>query len=178
MKKTFHSFKKFLQENMGRITLSIGLGGFSTLYIIFMCESHLIPYLESLNLFDSVSLETMNVNLNIPEMLVFIISLLCTLVSPLLWKKQKNTAFKVSMLLFLLFLVATTGFIMVISARISSAFKISVALLSVYSVWIAIDILRIIYSWLMIEKSKSVQLDVAKLTFLWAIIVFIFGIMK
>jgi len=44
-----------------------------------------------------------------------------------------------------------------------------------YISWLGIEVLKAIYRWLIIDKGKENQFDVAKLTFIWVIIAFVLG---
>ena len=49
-------------------------------------------------------------------------------------------------------------------------------LLCIQLVWISISGIEVIYQWLTVPKAREVQVDVAKLTLVWAVIVFILGL--
>lgn len=57
-------------------------------------------------------------------------------------------------------------------------FSIVLLISMVILMYILINVFRNIYNWLKIDKSKDKQIDVAKLTFVWGIIIFLYSLLK
>lgn len=63
--------------------------------------------------------------------------------------------------------------------EVNVVFVITVFLMVIWIVWVLLDFIIAVYKWLWISKDDrdKKQIDVAKLTFIWAIIIFIYGIL-
>ena len=66
----------------------------------------------------------------------------------------------------------------VISQNKLFIFSIVLLISMVILMYILINVFRNIYNWLKIDKSKDKQIDVAKLTFVWGIIIFLYSLLK
>ena len=164
---------KFIKEDLAFIILSFGIGSISYFY--------LINYLQR-NIFDKVKSYLENVdNINIIQVNnigYLVVGFIFIVLSVLFLNKSEKT--KSLILLFIFSIVlGMIGIIAVVFSQ-NKLFLFSIVLLisMVILMYILINVFRNIYNWLKIDKSKDKQIDVAKLTFVWGIIIFLYSLLK
>ena len=157
---------------IGEWFLAFGLGG----VIAFRLLCH--PKLQLNTLFsnlDEFLAQTGYANHDISETSVTILCVAIPLliISPLLiFKLQKNK--KIPLLLFASVIYAVIFGITVTTAKTRIVFELATWLLVAHIISLVIDLLKGIYRWLQISNSSPKTFDIAKLTFIWAILAFLF----
>ena len=158
---------------MAFIILSFGIGSISYFYLINYLQRNIFvkvkSYLENI---DNIN----NIQLNNTGYLL--VGFIFVILSVLFLNKSEKT--KSLILLFILSIVF--GMIGITAVIISQnklfLFSIVLLLSIVVLIYILINVFRNIYNWLKIDKSKDKQIDVAKLTFVWGIIIFLYSLLK
>lgn len=170
---------QLLIKNYGsKFTLSIGIGGVLALYIIEICRIKLIPILNRKEALYKFFVDNNITEINKFEICILIISIAAIIASPLLSKKDLKRDYEV-LAFIILFIFELASFMSIIVYKdITEVFILVTTIMSFYLVWIGIDILKIIYGWSKIDRSAEKQVDVAKLTFIWAVIAFILGALR
>ena len=164
---------KFIKEDLAFIILSFGIGSISYFY--------LINYLQR-NIFDKVKSYLENVdNINIIQVNnigYLVVGFIFIVLSVLFLNKSEKT--KSLILLFIFSIVLGMIGITAVVFSQNKLFLFSIVLLisMVILMYILINVFRNIYNWLKIDKSKDKQIDVAKLTFVWGIIIFLYSLLK
>jgi|GEM_PF-2505979 hypothetical protein len=164
---------KFIKEDLAFIILSFGIGSISYFYLINYLQRNIFvkvkSYLENI---DNIN----NIQLNNTGYLL--VGFIFVILSVLFLNKSEKT--KSLILLFILSIVF--GMIGITAVIISQnklfLFSIVLLLSIVVLIYILINVFRNIYNWLKIDKSKDKQIDVAKLTFVWGIIIFLYSLLK
>jgi len=110
------------------------------------------------------------------EFIIFLFSITTVLTLPLLVNKDKYTNIKTCGLILLVFI--NIGSFLSVFARneITNAFVVLLLMLSVSLVKIFIKFLKISYNWFLLSEEES-RVNVAKVTLLWTIMVFVLGIL-
>lgn len=164
---------KFIKEDLAFIILSFGIGSISYFYLINYLQRNIFvkvkSYLENI---DNIN----NIQLNNTGYLL--VGFIFVILSVLFLNKSEKT--KSLILLFILSIVF--GMIGITAVIISQnklfLFSIVLLLSIVVLIYILINVFRNTYNWLKIDKSKDKQIDVAKLTFVWGIIIFLYSLLK
>lgn len=164
---------KFIKEDLAFIILSFGIGSISYFY--------LINYLQR-NIFDKVKSYLGNIdNINIIQVNntgYLVVGFIFIVLSVLFLNRSDKT--KSLILLFIFSIVLGMIGITAVVFSQNKLFLFSIVLLisMVILMYISINVFRNIYNWLKIDKSKDKQIDVAKLTFVWGIIIFLYSLLK
>lgn len=182
MEKNYEYFllklKELIRIYASKFIFSLGVGGLISLYVTELFRIKLLPYLNGV---DEIYNVLMNLNIkgiNFIEPFILIISLILIISAPLFSKNFSGKTLK------LVFLILTFGLEIIscisvfIKGEISNSFILMNIIIFTYFVWLIIDILKIIYSWSRIDKLSENQVDVTKLTLIWAIIAFLLGLLK
>ena len=158
---------------MAFIILSFGIGSISYFY--------LINYLQR-NIFDKVKSYLENVdNINIIQVNnigYLVVGFIFIVLSVLFLNKSEKTKILILLFIFSIILGMTGITAVVISQNKLFIFSIVLLISMVILMYILINVFRNIYNWLKIDKSKDKQIDVAKLTFVWGIIIFLYSLLK
>jgi len=164
--------------NGSEILFSIGAGSLLAFYLIELCKVKLVPLSDEIEKLILTG-NTQAIYMGLLEYVIFMVGVIAILIAPLLSQRNKGVGIKVFLLL-VLALIDIGGVITVIAqGRVFSTFILVVWISSVYMTWFCIGVMKIIYGWIKIDKEEKNQFDVAKLTFIWAIIAFLLGwIMK
>lgn len=151
--------------------LSVGIGGLVTLYIIDICKLKLLPYFEETgNLVEQV--KALNITtISITEIVILLLSILAILLSPLLKMGSRSKEIKIFTLIALFVLEVSSLLSIIIQHRINSYFIIFTLLFSILCFRILVQGISALNKWVRISKEDKKQVDVAKLTFIWAIII-------
>lgn len=166
---------KFIKEDLAFIILSFGIGSISYFY--------LINYLQR-NIFDKVKsyLENVdNININIIQVNnigYLVVGFIFIVLSVLFLNKSEKTKSLILLFIFSIVLGMIGITAVVISQNKLFIFSIVLLISMVILMYILINVFRNIYNWLKIDKSKDKQIDVAKLTFVWGIIIFLYSLLK
>ena len=164
---------KFIKEDLAFIILSFGIGSISYFY--------LINYLQR-NIFDKVKSYLENVdNINIIQVNnigYLVVGFIFIVLSVLFLNKSEKTKILILLFIFSIILGMTGITAVVISQNKLFIFSIVLLISMVILMYILINVFRNTYKWLWISKDDKdkKQIDVAKLTFIWAIIIFIYGV--
>ena len=167
---------KYLKEDIAFIILSFGVGNMIYFYLINYIYKNIIgrvkSYIENI---DNVS--------NIGDTVFYggqylLIGFMMVIISVLFLNKLEKTKYLILLFVFSI-IFGTIGLVAVVVTEnkiflFSLLFLLSICLL----IYILINVLRNIYVWLKIDKSKDKQIDVAKLTFIWGIIIFLYSLLK
>lgn len=177
--KSFFKKTKLSIKNYGyKFMFSLGVGGLLALYIIELCRIKLITNLNWEEYFHDFIIYN-NINrISYIEICILITSIISIVSAPLLSKRDSKRNFEVIFFIILSVFELICFMSMLVQQEINNMFILGTTITSIYIVWITIDILKIIYTWTKIDKSAEKQVDVSKLTFIWAIIVFIIGILR
>lgn len=172
-----NDFFKRLSDNP-QAFFSLALGGFLSCYITVFIRKEIMPIFSQEEILKRFVENSEFISIGLFEIVVFVISFITILIAPLLGKKDKKQNKKV----FLFFIIAVTSvFFIIISAgrqRLDYITAILILFSCILFISILIDILKATYQWLKVDKKQKGQIDIAKLTFIWTIIVFIIGILK
>lgn len=164
---------KFIKEDLAFIILSFGIGSISYFY--------LINYLQR-NIFDKVKSYLENVdNINIIQVNnigYLVVGFIFIVLSVLFLNKSEKTKSLILLFIFSIVLGMIGITAVVISQNKLFIFSIVLLISMVILMYILINVFRNIYNWLKIDKSKDKQIDVAKLTFVWGIIIFLYSLLK
>ena len=164
---------KFIKEDLAFIILSFGIGSISYFY--------LINYLQR-NIFDKVKSYLENVdNINIIQVNnigYLVVGFIFIVLSVLFLNKSEKTKSLILLFVFSIVLGMIGITAVVISQNKLFIFSIVLLISMVILMYILINVFRNIYTWLKIDKSKDKQIDVAKLTFVWGIIIFLYSLLK
>ena len=164
---------KFIKEDLAFIILSFGIGSISYFY--------LINYLQR-NIFDKVKSYLENVdNINIIQVNnigYLVVGFIFIVLSVLFLNKSEKTKSLILLFIFSIVLGMIGITAVVISQNKLFIFSIVLLIYMVILMYILINVFRNIYNWLKIDKSKDKQIDVAKLTFVWGIIIFLYSLLK
>lgn len=174
----FKKIKSFIRDYGSKFAFSLGMGGILAIYIIEKCKIKLIPVLKDTEHLYQFFLDNNITEINTIEIYILIISIIAIISSPLLSKKDSKRSIEVFIFITLFIFELVSVMSMIIYKDISKLFILGTIIISIYLVWIVMDILKIIYSWTKLDKSSEKQVDVAKLTFIWAIIAFILGVLR
>lgn len=164
---------KFIKEDLAFIILSFGIGSISYFY--------LINYLQR-NIFDKVKSYLGNIdNINIIQVNntgYLVVGFIFIVLSVLFLNKSDKTKSLILLFIFSIVLGMIGITAVVISQNKLFIFSIVLLISMVILMYILINVFRNIYNWLKIDKSKDKQIDVAKLTFVWGIIIFLYSLLK
>ena len=175
----FFSKMESLFEKYGvRGALSIGIGGIISLYIIEYCRINLLPVLGGTDVLYKFIVDNNITSINKIEVFIMFISIIAIISAPLLTKRNSKKRFEIFLIVILLSLELVCFMSVIIYQYINTLFILGTSITVIYLVWFSIDVLKEIYFWTRINKSKEDQVDVTKLTFIWAIIVFILGLSR
>ncbi|MGU8438674.1 hypothetical protein [Clostridium perfringens] len=178
IKKIFPKIKFLFKKYSSRGAISIGLGGLISLYIIEYCRINLIPFFNGKNSLYNFILDNNITSINEIEIFIMLVSIIAIISAPLLAKRNSKKMFEIFLIVILLFLELVCFMSLIVYQYITTLFILGTVITWSYLVWFSIDILKEIYLWTRINKSKEDQVDVTKLTFIWAIIVFILGLLR
>ena len=164
---------KFIKEDLAFIILSFGIGSISYFYVI--------NYLQR-NIFDKVKSYLENVdNINIIQVNnigYLVVGFIFIVLSVLFLNKSEKTKSLILLFIFSIVLGMIGITAVVISQNKLFIFSIVLLISMVILMYILINVFRNIYNWLKIDKSKDKQIDVAKLTFVWGILIFLYSLLK
>lgn len=172
------NIKKKLDKNIiSRLFIVLGLSG--VLYCIIMMKLR-----KNLNLFvmdkSNSLIFSKEFNDILPsnfEMIIFAISILIIFCIPLINANKSLIQTLITMSWITLFILDLVLFSqLIITGRISKELIVVTYLFIIISVWILVDIFKLIYNWLINSNKKEKQIDVAKITFVWAVITFVLNL--
>lgn len=178
IKVLFWRIKYLLKKYSGKGAFSIGIGGLISLFIIEYCRFKLIPFFTGTNALYNFIVDNKLEDITNIEFIIMFISIIAIIFAPLLTKRNSKKMFKLTFIVLLLFFESVCFVSIIINPSITKPFILLTTITFISLVWFSIDILKVIYSWTKIDKSKENQVDVTKLTFIWAIIVFILGLLR
>ncbi|MBP2098048.1 hypothetical protein [Enterococcus rivorum] len=161
-----------------KFVFSLGLGGLFSLYIIEFFRMKVIPKLENLKEIHEVLGENNISSITSLEIIILVVCIVSLISAPLLSKNDSKRSYEVVAFIVLLFFELIAILSVLVSKEINNLFIVGTTILSIYFVWLMIDILKITYAWTKIDKTAEKQIDVTKLTLIWAIIVFLLGMFR
>ena len=163
--------KKDWWKAVQQFVFSIGMGSLLTGYLFLRYVS------KTVSLKDKI-LKMVYPDGAIDERAVFFISIVilsgmyALFVAPLLFQNSKWTGIKIAILIFAFFAIFIGVVIVVVTGKISLFCTVVFWMSLIYVCWISIDVLKAIYNWV---KTSEGSFDLAKMTFIWGVIVFILG---
>ncbi len=158
------------QKAIGGCVFSLGLGGIISTLIL----QSLIPAIPALRQDIASAVCSSSVSVDPIMACIILISTFALLLSPAIISGNKQWGRKVTGLLVLLF-VGSLLLSMTLAADWSVVpFEIFSWIFCAYLVWLLIGIFNALHHWVTL-KDDSKKYDIAKLTFIWAILVFILG---
>ncbi|MGL9921168.1 hypothetical protein [Enterococcus sp. DIV1758] len=170
---------QFVIKRFGsKFVFSLGLGGLISLYIVEFFKVKMLPHLNNFNKLHEVLADNNILSIGNIEIIIFIVSMVSIISAPLLSLNDSKKNYSVVGLIILLFVEMVAVLSVCVSQQIGNLFIVCTTILCVYLIWLLLDILKIAYAWTKIDKTEKNQIDVAKLTFIWAIIVFLLGLFK
>lgn len=169
--------KLAIKNHASKIVFSLGMGGILALYIVEFCRIRIIPNLKNPENLSEFLLDNNLIMIHPIEVVILISSIVAIILAPLLKSQNAKTIKMFSLIVFLFFELIAFMSVMVYQ-EISLVFILSTTITSIYLIWIAMDILQIIYNWIKIDKKIEEQVDVVKLTFILAIIAFLLGLLR
>ena len=165
--------KSRIERILGKIFLSVGCGGFLAYYLIEMCRAKLLPVSEEIReLVETGRIQ--DIKIDAVEPIIMLISIFSLLIAPLFIQWNKKSGIKILTLLCAFFIDTSGAIIVIATGEISKLYMICLWISSIYVVWICMEIIHVIYAWVRVQTPGD-HYDIAKLTFLWAIIAFILG---
>lgn len=173
------SFKRKLREiDLSSWFLSVGIGGITTLYVIDICKLKVLPHFnKNGNLAEQV--KTLKIdNISITETVILLVAILSLLISPLLKTGSKGTGIRIFGIISLFFLELFAFMSMILQQRINGFFIFFTLLSSIFCFRLFVEGLSGINKWIRISKEETNQVDVAKLTFIWAIIIALINLLS
>lgn len=142
-KNMFSKLKSIIINNIGQFLSSLGIGGFLSLFIIEKVRVNFKLPLEKIkNIYDMYGSNITNL-----ELYILLISILLLIISPILSKKISKTRWKIFIINNLILLEVISFMSIVVHQKITDLFIIGTTLLSIFIIWIIIDILRHIKRW-------------------------------
>lgn len=161
-------FKVFILKSV----MIFFFSGFITIYILNKIKNNFMPIILDKNSY----INTISSG-NSFESFIILISVILLLCMPLVINFKTFTSKLKLGIMVVISIINIIAYIILISTATMNIFIKCVVYLTVsYLVWLVIDLLIYIYNWLWIPKEKTKQIDVAKLTFIWAIIVFLLNL--
>ncbi|MDQ0149615.1 hypothetical protein ACFO6R_16100 [Eubacterium multiforme] len=174
--RNFSKILSVIKNNLSKGVFSLGMGGLVAIYFIEFCRIRIIPNLKSINSnFYEVFITNNMIHIDTIELYGIIISIILIMIAPLLREKENLT---ICFFIVIIFIESVSFMSVFVHQSITKLFILGTILTSVYLIWFIIDILKSIYNWIHIEKSSKNQVDVTKLTFIWAIIIFLIGLLR
>ena len=139
----FLKLKSIVTNNIGQFLSSLGIGGFLSLFIIEKVRVNFKLPLEKIkNVYDIYGSNITNL-----ELYILLISILLLIISPILSKNITKTRWKIFVINNLILLEVIFFMSVVVHQKITDLFVIGTTLLSIFIIWIIIDILRHIKRW-------------------------------
>lgn len=140
----FSKIKLIVKEYAGMLSLSIGIGGFLSLYIIRYCRIKLLPIVNETEIYKAINDANIS-SVTDMESKIFIISLIAIMLAPILIFKN----FKIGIGIFLGILSLLSEHlifcIMIMSKDITTLFLGWTIFTSIYLVFLSIYILKCIF---------------------------------
>lgn len=166
---------KYIKQDLSYLLLSFGLGSITYFYLINYLQRNIIGKVKDKL---EVIINTDNVDsLLINNIDYLLIGLIMIILSILFINKSEKT--KNLILLFITSIVfLAVGIIAIVILKNNILFSILSLLSIIVLIYVLINVLKNIYSWLKVDKNKDNQIDVAKLTFIWGIIIFLYSLLK
>lgn len=171
----FLKMKACLKKCRVREAISIGIGGLISVYIIEYCRLNLIPALNGRNIVYQFIVDRNITSINKIEIFIILVSIIAIIYAPLL-AKNSSKDFEMFLGIILMFMEIVCFMSVVMYEYITTIFILGTTITVIYLLWFIMGVLKEIYFWTRIEKSEYNQVDVTKLTFIWAVIVFILGL--
>lgn len=176
--RLFFRIKSLFEKYAVRGSLSIGIGGIISLYIIEYCRGNLLYTFDGTNNLYEFIIDQNIISINNIEVFIMGISIIALISAPLLTKRNSKKSFEIFLIVILLFFELVCFMSVIIHQDITVLFILGTTITVIYLVWFLIDVLKIIYFWTRISNSEENKVDVSKLTFIWAIIAFILGFFR
>lgn len=167
-----NKYKEYLKKNYQSLLATIGVSG-----IIFFIVILLIRYNMKNIIIDRKELNSLQIdNTQIPqtfEMIILFVSILLILCIPLTMIKDKLIpSIFIMVFIFLAFMDLILFSIIRINGEVNIYFVVITYIFICMLMWLLRGLLKYIYNWLA-DKDQERNIDVAKLTFIWAVITFI-----
>lgn len=158
-------------RNVMKILLSFMIAGYITFFLQIVIENNLFLNIKK---FKIIIMSTPMIRSNILSTIIFLISLLLTIMIPviaMLYMVEKRLLYiNIPLIIFDLIFIALS----IVKGEIHSIVLIVWYLsISIY-IYSIIDLLGRIYAWLS-SSEDSIQLDIGKATLIWTIIAFFLG---
>jgi len=167
-------FEELSKRSFCKYVVSFGVGVLSSMYLLLHIRMRVAPI--GVEIFQIISSET-----QVPfyewELMLLISGIVAIIVAPLFTLEKKKRLTRIFVLIFLFFVNVVGLLTIVIQGRVPALFVISLITMATYMCALLIDAVGHVYNWLLIKKDESKQVDVAKLTLIWAIIVFALGLL-
>ena len=168
---TIHSY---WNKNKGNIALSVGFGGFASLAAMFAFEATFINEVAYNHILSLLAPGVLSDIFSVGNAKwIVLISVVALLLLPMLYN-SKNQIF-VFVLTFFILMDGLLALIMFVNQEINNGELIFISISFMYYVFVLILFLKFIYRWL---HDADKKVDVVKLTFLWTVIVAVFGLLR
>ena len=163
---------KNIKDDITFILLSLGVGSISYFYLINYLQKNIVnkvkDFMDNIDTVSAVSYN--NTGYLIAGFMIIILSILFL-------NKSRRTRYLILFFIASIFFGGISIFaILILGEKLffSILCLLSISLL----IYVLINALENIYGWLKIDKSKDNQIDVAKLTFIWGVIIFLYNLLK
>ena len=169
-----HFFPKIKAGQMSEMFFAVGVGSFLTFGLLGANKSKIGELSKSMEALIQMG-DTRSLKAEFFEVILLAVGLMTIFLAPFIgqWTREMSIKFSI---LWLLLIIDMACFVVIIVRGELTALATGVIWLSLaYISWLGIEVLKAIYRWLIIDKGKENQFDVAKLTFIWVIIAFVLG---
>ena len=138
--------KKNIEKTVGKFLLSLGTGGFITLYALNLCKIKLIPVSEKIWKIISDG-DIPDINMDTLEPVILWVSLFALLMAPLVSQLDRKMRIELFFPLFAVFINISGIYIILISGEIPVFYVVCLWIAATYIAWTCIEKIRAIYCW-------------------------------
>lgn len=174
-RKLLVSKKKAPQKT--RLSLVVGLGGLLSIYLIELCNQKFLPLCQKLTVRDFLNVNGMSY-IQLAVLFLSIWSIVFYWLSHLIAHDQLR-GIKIFSIFGVLFFLMGSGVVsFLIQHKLNNYFIVFTFLASIITTKMFLDGILLINQWIRVEKKASNQVDVAKLTFIWAVVIALINLLK
>jgi len=168
----------FKDINISKLLFCISVGGFLSVWIMEIFRMKYLSFLKD-NMYKLQQLEENGfLNITRAEINILAFSIICFICIPFFIQKMEHKTIKICITIGLLFLDFIFFLRSLVTEQIDLSLIILVTISCIFLIYLLLDLLSFLYSWIQVNDSSTTKVDVAKLTFIWAIIVFIIGFLR
>ena len=138
--------KKNIEKAVGKFLLSLGTGGFITLYVLNLCKIKLLPVSEKIWKIISDG-DIPDINMDTLEPVIVWVSLFALLMAPLVSQLDRKMRIELFFLLLAVFINISGIYIVLISGEIPAFYVLCLWITATYTTWICIEKIKVIYCW-------------------------------